>query len=144
MLILETNSCVWRSKEFCCCCCYGRHFKCSLVCKTNWMRARGITFPAEFWKTKTKIVFRWLCTGLVYTETIIHLHQERIRGQRGTLPIMALGYVTATKVIFRSGRKMKPTSALLPHSVPCGATNFRRRKASLKMKGTGIFRSTNL
>ena len=44
-------------------------------------------------------------------------NQERIRGQRGTLPVWVLGYVTATEVIFRNmcGRKRKPTSALLPH-----------------------------
>ena len=44
-----------------------------LVCKTQRTRARVITFPAEFWPDKIHFFFRWLFTGLVYTNTIIHL-----------------------------------------------------------------------
>ena len=38
-----------------------------LVCKTQWTRARVITFPAEFWPDEIQFFCRWLFTGLVYT-----------------------------------------------------------------------------
>ena len=41
--------------------------------KTQWTRACAIAFPAEFWPDKIIFFCRWLFTGLVYTNTIIHL-----------------------------------------------------------------------
>ena len=34
-----------------------------LVCKTQWTRARAITFPAESWADKMHFFYRWLFTG---------------------------------------------------------------------------------
>ena len=47
-----------------------------LVCKTQWTRARVISFPAKFWPDKIHF-YRWLFSGLVYTNTIIHLSVSR-------------------------------------------------------------------
>ena len=35
------------------------------------------------------------------------LKQEKMRGQRGTLPVKALGYVDSTKVIYRLALEQK-------------------------------------
>ena len=37
----------------------------------------------------------------------IPLQQEKMKGQRGILPVMALRYVMVTKVIYRLARKRK-------------------------------------
>ena len=38
---------------------------------------------------------------------LLCIQQENMRGQRGTLPVMGLRYVTATKVIYRLAHKRK-------------------------------------
>ena len=57
-----------------------------LVCKTEWMRAQVITFPAEFWLNKF-IFYRWLFTGFVYTKIIIYLHLVNNCGLVSTQPV---------------------------------------------------------
>ena len=46
-------------------------------------------------------VFLSFQTGIIRIDTLNGLNQEKIRGQRGTLPDQALGYVKFGKVIFR-------------------------------------------
>ena len=57
-----------------------------LVCKTQWTRARVITFQPSFKQIKF-IFYRWLFTGLVYTSTIIRL---RVGEYGGYLPSLEI------------------------------------------------------
>ena len=43
-----------------------------------------------------------------HSEEKIYCDQEKMRGQRGRLPVQALGYVMSTKVIFRPAEVCLP------------------------------------
>ena len=43
-----------------------------------------------------------------YTPSSIEVNQEKMKGQRGRLPVQPLGYVMSTKVIFRRAEVCLP------------------------------------
>ena len=50
----------------------------------------------------------------------IKLTQEKMRGQRGRLPVQPLGYVMSTKVIFRRAEVLVLTEVCIPRRPHAG------------------------
>ena len=51
-------------------------------------------------------------------------HQEKMRGQRGRLPVQPLGYVMSTKVIFRRAEVFVLAEVCLPRRPHAGQRRF--------------------
>ena len=51
---------------------------------------------------------------------VLLLNQEKMRGQRGRLPVQPLGYVMSTKVIFRRAKVFVLAEVCLPRRPHAG------------------------
>ena len=65
-----------------------------------------------------------------------YLHQEKMRGQRGKLPVQPLGYVMSTKVIFRQAEVFVLAGVCLPRRPHAGQPRSDvERKAKISCNG---------
>ena len=67
-----------------------------------------------------RIFIKWRGTSYILVRVVNEFYQEKMRGQRGRLPVQPLGYVMSTKVIFRRAEVSVLAEVCLPRRPHAG------------------------